>query len=775
MLARSTPPKTKTRWSSLLLSLPTAVPVLRASSSAAPPHNRDGTVPPPWRPSDVLDAWVQREARPISLRQLTFFGRTLTEGRLLRSANYVRLELPTRLAHRLRDMQTLPYSALTNPHISHVYELYYHAFEQLRKVAEIQSLSENDHFCNVLQRCLGEHLAVIPRLAMGILEIQTSVPPDACDRFITTLLRSRISRRVIAEQHLALTETFHSPWHFPNAKPTPDAPEDEFVGEIFLKCSAREIIERCTTTISDLIAKAYGPDVKIPRVVLRGHLGTAFPYIPSHLEYIIGELLRNSIQAVVETWDPESSRDPEPAPIEVLICEAAQHIILRVSDQGGGVDREVLPYLWSFAKGPRRQARLQNLAHVPRLAGTLQELKMPAESGSEPSAQATQATKEKFGSSLTSLSSRPPDLRLGMGLPMSKIYAEYWAGSLALHSLEGYGCDAFLEISRLGNRNETLSTRASMDAVLPSFTKEYHSKSYLSIDPQRPELQANDRIVLITGAGTGIGAATAKAFAAAGAKAVVLTGRRLDPLNNVKTELGSNHPAVKAVAYSLDVADAAAVARVLTDVKSTLGPIDTLVNCAAHLSDNSEVTDADISDFWRAFEVNVKGTLILVQQFVKHKSDIDPVYISISSGLAHIPPAVSRVKAPASYPSSKIAQAKLIEHFAQENAGLLRAYSVQPGIIDTALSARGLEMADDIAAARASLPWDEGIRGVKTTVDLPAHFALWLSSPEGKSIPTGRYLWANWDVDELQQRSQELRDNPAVLNLGLNGWPPRQT
>lgn len=70
-------------------------------------------VPPPWRPASVLDKyeimqshvfivltsfcrWVEREARPISLRQLTFFGRLLTDTRLLGSANYVRLELPTR-------------------------------------------------------------------------------------------------------------------------------------------------------------------------------------------------------------------------------------------------------------------------------------------------------------------------------------------------------------------------------------------------------------------------------------------------------------------------------------------------------------------------------------------------------------------------------------------------------------------------------------------------------------------------------------------------------
>jgi serine protease inhibitor ecotin len=52
-----------------------------------------------------------------------------------------------------------------------------------------------------------------------------------------------------------------------------------------------------------------------------------------------------------------------------------------------------------------------------------------------------------------------------MGLPMSKIYAEYWAGSLEIHSLEGWGCDAFLQVSKLGNKNEKLSTRAAMDAL----------------------------------------------------------------------------------------------------------------------------------------------------------------------------------------------------------------------------------------------------------------------------------------------------------------------
>ncbi|KAF2276540.1 alpha-ketoacid dehydrogenase kinase [Westerdykella ornata] len=418
---------------------------------------------PAWKPSMALDEWVQREARPISLRQLTFFGRTLTESRLLDSANYCRLELPTRIAHRLRDIQTLPYVVVANPHLAHVYELYHRAFERFRRVKEIRTLEENDNYCNLLEETLAEHATVIPRLAIGMLEVQGLMKPEETDRFMNTMLRSRISRRVIAEQHLALTDTFNSPWHFPHAQ---SAHDTEAVGEIFLRCNAREIVERCGKTTQDLVRKAYGPQAAIPEIRINGHLDATFPYILSHLEYIIGELLRNSIQALIEQrqW-----KDTTPPPIEVLICETSQHVIIRISDQGGGIPTEILPHLWSFSKGPRRQKRIENLARVPKLLGTLQELKVPGHQSHQHAPAPN--TKTKYGDSrnhqgsLSSLASRPPDLRLGIGLPMSRIYSEYWAGSLEIHSLEGFGVDAFLQISKLGNKNERLTTRAMMDAV----------------------------------------------------------------------------------------------------------------------------------------------------------------------------------------------------------------------------------------------------------------------------------------------------------------------
>lgn len=272
----------------------------------------------------------------------------------------------------------------------------------------------------------------------------------------------RISRRVIAEQHIALTETFNSPWHFPDSKDRSDLNVD-FVGEVFLKCNAKEVVQQCGKVCQDMLRQTLEPGCKIPDIEVRGHLGATFPYILSHLEYVVGELLRNSIQAVTEKYQSSSV---DPPPIEVLICEAPQHVIIRISDQGGGIPREILPHVWSFCKGPRTQSRLHNLGQVPTMAATLQELKVASSPHPEEKNDDLSSHQLSFrDNSLATLSSRPPNLRLGMGLPMSRVYAEYWAGSLELHSLEGYGVDAFLQISKLGNKNEQVTMRASIDAV----------------------------------------------------------------------------------------------------------------------------------------------------------------------------------------------------------------------------------------------------------------------------------------------------------------------
>jgi len=54
-------------------------------------------------------------------------------------------------------------------------------------------------------------------------------------------------------------------------------------------------------------------------------------------------------------------------------------------------------------------------------------------------------------------------------------------------------------------------------------------------------------------------------------------------------------------------------------------------------------------------------------------------------------------------------------------------------------------------------------------VSLPGSFHLWLASPEARFLK-GKFLWANWDVDELKAQA-EFYEGSSTLEFGLVGWP----
>ena len=54
-------------------------------------------------------------------------------------------------------------------------------------------------------------------------------------------------------------------------------------------------------------------------------------------------------------------------------------------------------------------------------------------------------------------------------------------------------------------------------------------------------------------------------------------------------------------------------------------------------------------------------------------------------------------------------------------------------------------------------------------VSLPADFVVWAASPEAEFLK-GRYVWVNWDIEELKARKEELVEK-NLLTMGLRGWP----
>lgn len=108
-------------------------------------------------------------------------------------------------------MQTLPYVVITNPHMSHVYELYFKAFDEFRRIPEIKTLEDNAAFCTFLQKSLTEHMTVIPRLVMGMLECQNILQAEATDKLMGTLLKSVCSARTLTQTSTHTQSTAYLP------------------------------------------------------------------------------------------------------------------------------------------------------------------------------------------------------------------------------------------------------------------------------------------------------------------------------------------------------------------------------------------------------------------------------------------------------------------------------------------------------------------------------------------------------------------------------------
>ncbi len=71
-----------------------------------------------------------------------------------------------------------------------------------------------------------------------------------------------------------------------------------------------------------------------------------FPYVPGHLSHIIFELLKNSLRAVVERFGPDQE-DHFP-PIKVVVVEGKEDITIKISDEGGGIPRSAISFIWTF-------------------------------------------------------------------------------------------------------------------------------------------------------------------------------------------------------------------------------------------------------------------------------------------------------------------------------------------------------------------------------------------------------------------------------------------
>ncbi|KAK4549849.1 hypothetical protein LTR36_005150 [Oleoguttula mirabilis] len=278
---------------------------------------------------------------------------------------------------------------------------------------------------------------------------------------------------------------------------------------------------------------------------------------------------------------------------------------------------------------------------------------------------------------------------------------------------------------------------ASATWARPAEIKTYHKQPYARISPSKT-FDGKGKTVLVTAGATGIGYAISESFAQAGVEHLVIIQRRQEVLDKAKKEINAKYPNTKITTYAASVTDYDRITEILKEV----GKIDVVVPNAAAGHANVATKDITTADVANTFETNVVSPFHLIKEFLALPSAGPRTVVYVSSGAGQIVQPHN-----AAYGASKAAANQLIQQFANDHVGTdVTFQTFHPGVIYTELAAKFVP--------EAAFNWEDPY--------LPGNFAVWLASDEAKFL-AGKFVWAQWDVDELLSLKPRFAENPMLL------------
>lgn len=240
------------------------------------------------------------------------------------------------------------------------------------------------------------------------------------------------------------------------------------------------------------------------------------------------------------------------------------------------------------------------------------------------------------------------------------------------------------------------------------------------------------RVMLITGASRGIGAATARLAAAEGYALCLNYRQRQDAMDALVKELRG--AGTEVIAVPADVADEQQVARLFATLDDQLGRLDVLVNNAGMLERQMRLEQMDAARLARVFGVNVVGSFNCAAQAVKRMSTR---HGGQGGAIVNVSSIAAKLGAPneyIDYAAAKGAIDSMTLGLAKEVAAEgIRVNAVRPGIIETEIHASGGEPGR-VERVKGSVPMGRG--GLAEEV---AAAILWLASDRA-SYTTGALL-----------------------------------
>lgn len=241
-----------------------------------------------------------------------------------------------------------------------------------------------------------------------------------------------------------------------------------------------------------------------------------------------------------------------------------------------------------------------------------------------------------------------------------------------------------------------------------------------------------NKVMLITGASRGIGAATARLAARRGYAVCINYRKQAAAANELVATITANGG--RAIAVAADVASEADILRLFERVDAELGTPDVLVNNAGMLERQMRVESMTVERITRTFATNTIGSILCAREAVRRMSTENG---GRGGAIVNVSSMGARLGSPneyVDYAASKGAIDTFTIGLAKEVAGEgIRVNAVRPGLIDTGMHVSGGEPGR-IERLRSSVPMQRG-----GTTEEVAEAILWLAS-DAATYVTGTFI-----------------------------------
>jgi pyruvate dehydrogenase kinase 2/3/4 len=323
-----------------------------------------------------------------------------TQESILIQSQFLHKELPIRLAHRTRELYELPENVINTIYLQNVYDLYANSFERILDHPYPKKESDITSFAHLIKDIKDKHNNLEINIARAIYDEKYNLyinsydsDKQKIDEILTNFYMSRIGIRFLIGQYLQIVNQIKV--------------NKNQRGMIHRLCNPYNITKDVIDNVK-AITECVSYDTEINYKII-GNNDLQFLYIPSHLNYILFEVIKNSVQAIINL-----NKVTDEKTIIIDIKKGKKDIIIRVSDKAGGFSRDYSDLVFSFLFSTSKEDLNSIINNTTILSG------------------------------------------FGHGLGLSRLYARYLGGDIKIISSEGVGTDTYIFLKIL-DADETIA------------------------------------------------------------------------------------------------------------------------------------------------------------------------------------------------------------------------------------------------------------------------------------------------------------------------------